>query len=50
MHVLNVLKIYVTDIEENGSFFMLKFIRRVLKILTILGVCSIIVLCQEYAK
>ena len=32
MHVLNVLKIYVTNIEKNGFFFRLNVILRVLEI------------------
>ena len=31
MHVEHVLKIYVTNIEKNGSFFRLNVIHRVLE-------------------
>ena len=50
MHVLNVLK-YLLLISKRMEFFnRLNVIRRVLEIFAILGACSIIVLCQEYAK
>ena len=52
MHVLNVLKISVTNIEKNGIFFRLKVIRRVLENLdhfgglfnhsTLSGICQIV--------
>ena len=31
MHILNVLKIYVTNIKKNGSVFSLNIIHRVLE-------------------
>ena len=56
MHVLNVQKITVTNIEKNGIFYRLNVIRRVLEIFdhvgglfnhsTLSGICQIVSIFQ----